>query len=71
MSFIILSDNDKSDDRINNCIFRSDKRITKISSCCGYDKIKNTGFKCELRNIHPLNNHICDLCPSYTKKECN
>jgi hypothetical protein len=63
--FIDHTEPDKNS-KMGSCKFRSvNKFKANVSkSCCG-SKQEIESYKCEKRNIFPLQSNICDLCGVY------
>jgi len=68
MSSVIFVDfNDVPDSKMGSCQFRSkDKLDGFVTKCCGQSN-KISAFKCDKRDIYPLDNNICNNCEVYEK----
>ena len=68
MSSVIFIDfNDAPDSKMSTCKHRSNKKLDGvISSCCNKTR-KVSAFKCDKRDIYPLDNNICNNCEVYEK----
>jgi hypothetical protein len=66
IQFIDFSESD--DEKFNTCIHRSSKKeeIAVMASCCGKKKTVKA-YKCNKRNIVPLESKICNSCLIYQR----